>query len=636
MSYKTKSKFACEFNFDQLSISLMTLILLIVIISCDNNPKSMNNKNVVSPEKPLFADDTHSYSDPDKAYTTHLDLKLKVDFESKTLNGTATYDIRAYDADVIVFDTKMLNITKVTSNIDKDIAYTIGSEDPILGSPLSIPINPETTEVTIHYSTTPESAALLWLDPEQTTDKRLPFLFTQGQAILTRTWIPCQDSPGIRITYDATLEIPDNMLAVMSASNPTERNETGIYTYKMEQPIPPYLIAMAVGDLEFGKIGDRTGVYAEPSMLDKSLFEFGDMEKMLIAAEKLYGPYLWEKYDVIVLPASFPFGGMENPRLTFATPTIIAGDKSLTALIAHELAHSWSGNLVTNATWDDFWLNEGFTVYFERRIMEALYGSDYSNMLALLGYQDLEHTVEDIGHKHGDTHLRLRLAGRDPDDGMTDIAYEKGALFLIMLENHFGRERFDQFVKDYFDKNKFQSMTTDAFIDYLNTNLLNESDEKIDIRAWIDAPGIPDDSFRPKSNKFTHVETAVAKFLNTQIAPEYDWSTHEWLHFIRQLSDELPESSMSILDKAYNFSVSGNSEIAAAWYEKSINTGYDSVNIKNIQEFLLKVGRRKFLTPLYKALLENDQKNIALAIYKKARPNYHAVSRQTLDTLLDL
>ncbi|MCL4145876.1 UNVERIFIED_CONTAM: hypothetical protein GTU68_028907, partial [Idotea baltica] len=345
----------------------------------------------------------------------------------------------------------------------------------------------------------------------------------------------------------------------------------------MNQAHPsPILIAFGYRRLEFKPIGERTGIYAEPSVVDKAVYEFADMEKMLIAAEELYGPYLWEQYDVIVLPASFPFGGMENPRLTFATPTILAGDRSLTALIAHELAHSWSGNLVTNATWDDFWLNEGFTVYFERRIMEALYGEEYVKMLTQLGIQDLQNTIEDLGASSEDTHLKLSLQNRNPDDGMTDIAYEKGCLFLMAMEEQVGRERFDQFLKKYFSDHKFQTLTTEEFITYLNKELIEPEKMNIDLNAWIYAPGIPDDHPVITSNKFELVETYLENHIGNSDwnkSGTDQWSTHEWLHFIRALPTDLDLDKARKIDNVFGFSKSGNSEIIAAWLETSIGNG---------------------------------------------------------------
>ena len=267
--------------------------------------------------------DTHSYANPNEAVTKHLSLNLKVDFEKKQLSGFSKWYIENHQATQIIFDTKALQIEKVTLGAgEKPTEFRVSRQkDPFKGSALLVEIEPTTEIVTIYYATAPDNAAALdWVDQELTADKQHPALFTQGQAILTRSWIPSQDSPGIRITYDATIQVPKDLMAVMSATNPQEKTSDGLYHFEMKQPIPPYLIALAVGDLEFRAIGDRTGVYAEPSVIDAAANEFADMEKMLVAAENLYGRYDWDRYDVIVLPPSFPFGGMENPRLTFATP----------------------------------------------------------------------------------------------------------------------------------------------------------------------------------------------------------------------------------------------------------------------------------------------------------------------------
>ncbi|GJM33225.1 MAG: aminopeptidase [Saprospiraceae bacterium] len=582
--------------------------------------------------------DSHSFALPDEAVTKHLSLHLKVDFQQKILSGFARYQIENQGAKQIVLDARGLNIEKVTlGEAETPTEFKLSKEVPILGSALSIDIQPDTRLLTIYYQTTPEGAdAVDWLSPQQTADKKHPFLYTQGQAILTRTWIPCQDSPGIRITYDAQIEVPKALMAVMSATNPQEKNDTGIYTFKMEQPVPPYLMALAIGDIQFKSVGPRTGVYAEPGVLEKAAYEFGEMEDMLKVTETLYGPYRWERYDLIVLPPSFPFGGMENPRLTFATPTVIAGDRSLVSLIAHELAHSWSGNLVTNATWNDFWLNEGFTVYIERRIMEELYGEDYANMLAILGYQDLEADVADLEAE--DTRLRLELEGRDPDEGMTDVAYEKGAYFLTLLEQKVGREKFDEFLKKYFDTYQFKTITTAEFVAYLKKNLLEPDNIEVNWEEWIYQPGIPANAPIPESDRFAKVEATITALQNSdpnQLKTS-SWTTHEWLHFIRHLPKDLTIDQMAALDKTFQFSDSGNSEILDAWFEVAIRNGYAEKILPKIEAFLVNVGRRKFLTPLYRAFKESGQLDIAESIYKKAAPNYHAVSRGSIESLLDI
>ena len=486
--------------------------------------------------------DVHTFSQPEVARITHLEWDANVDFENKMIDAVAKYNIWTSDeASEIFFDTKNdMEILDVLAD-DAPAKFSIGDEVEHLGRPLRVEVLPSTKTISITYKTNPKAAALQWLSPQQTANKTAPFLFTQSQAILCRSWIPIQDGPGIRFTYNAKVRVPTGLMALMSAKNPQTKSKDGVYSFTMTQPVPAYLMALTVGDVDYKQLGAHTGIYAESSMMEKSANEFAEMEDMLIAAEKLYGKYQWEVYDMIILPPSFPFGGMENPRLTFATPTILAGDRSLTALVAHELAHSWSGNLVTNATWDDFWLNEGFTVYFERRIMESLYGADYAEMLAQLGHQDLQETVEGFLEKNQarDTHLKLDLKDRDPDDGMSDIAYEKGYFMLRLLEKAVGREQWDAFLKDYFQTNAFKVMTTEAFVDHLKTNLLGDMKyDELKLDAWIYGPGLPDNCPTPESNKFTIVEKQISDWQNGTALTELEtnnWSSHEWLHFVRYL-----------------------------------------------------------------------------------------------------
>jgi leukotriene A-4 hydrolase/aminopeptidase len=586
--------------------------------------------------------DVHSFARPAEIAVKHLSLNLTTDFEAKTLSGKATLTVEnKTKADTLFVDTHNLTIEKVTLGTEeKPAIFALGKRVEHLGQPLSIRLSSGDTQVHIYYTTSPQAEALQWLSPQQTAGKKQPFLFTQSQAILARTWVPIQDSPGIRFTYDATIKVPAALLALMSADNPTSRNTEGIYTFKMDKPIPAYLLALSVGDLAFESLGPNTGVYAEPVTLKKAVYEFDDLEKMLNAAEKIYGKYAWGRYDLLVLPPSFPFGGMENPKLTFATPTILAGDRSLTSLVAHELAHSWSGNLVTNQTWNDFWLNEGFTVYFERRIMEELYGKPYADMLAQLGQQDLKHTVEEFGEKSKDTQLKLELAGRNPDDGVSDIAYEKGYAFLLLLERTVGREKWDAFVKNYFQKFSFQSMNTEDFLDYLQEQLFDKDSEQfnqLNIQEWIYGQGLPANIPKVSSDRFTAVEKAVNQWKQGTTATQLttkEWSSHEWLHFIRHLPTRMSVGQMEDLDKAFHFTNSGNSEILAAWFIHAIQNNYTAA-YPALERFLVNVGRRKFLTPLYQALIKTPEgKTMAKEIYAKARPNYHFVAIHTIDALL--
>jgi aminopeptidase N len=615
-------------------INSLFCLSFIIFTSCGEDSK----KDTKTEEASItYADELHSFAQPNKAVIKHLDLDIGVEFSNNRISGKATYTIQNNNSSTIVLDSKYLDIHKVQAD-GKDTTFTLGEFDEHLGQALTINIEEDTENITVFYSTTNKTEALQWLTSQQTTDKVHPFLFTQGQAILTRTWIPIQDSPQIRITYNAQVKVPKELMAVMSAENPKEKTADGNYKFQMKQPIPPYLIALAVGDIAYKAVSNRTGVYAENSMVDKAHFEFSDMEQMVKAAENLYGDYDWEQFDVIVLPASFPFGGMENPRLTFATPTVIAGDKSLTSLIAHELAHSWSGNLVTNATWNDFWLNEGFTVYFEMRIMEAVYGKERADMLALIGRQDLADELESLKDAPNDTKLKLDLKGRNPDDGMNSIAYDKGYLFLRTLEETVGRQRFDEFLKDYFKTHAFKTTDTERFIAYLNKNLLEKHRITFNTNQWIYNAGLPTNQAIITSDKFKTVEATLINFIKNRtvdVELTNNWTPQEWVHFVRNFPKDMTLEDFERFDTAFNLTNSTNSYIAMVWYEQSILHDYHGNNVDaKIEEFLINVGRRWYVSTIFEAFKKADKVEQALEIYKKARPNYHSVTSGTIDEML--
>ncbi len=623
-------------SFEVQMYRFLAIIVAALAVSCQSQPTGTEAD--LSEIKTMK--DPHSYSRPDIAGVSHLDLRLKVDFDSAQISGVAVWKLeKSAGANEVIFDVKGLIIDHISSNAEDEIEFALGKEDPILGQSLTIPISDRDSQVTITYRTGKDAEALQWLTKAQTLGGKYPFLFTQSEAILARTWLPCQDAPGNRFSYNAEVSVPKGMLALMSATNPQTISADGKYTFKQPNKIPSYLMALAVGHLEFQSLGERTGVYSEPELLGKSAYEFHDVEKMLTSAEELYGPYRWGRYDLLVLPPSFPFGGMENPELTFATPTIIAGDRSLTSLVAHELAHSWSGNLVTNKTWNDFWLNEGFTVYFERRIMEHIYGADYAEMLAEIGYDDVKNTVEELGATSPDTRLKLELEGRNPDDGMTDIAYEKGYFLLKYLENQFGRKDWDAFITEYFSSQSFKSTTTEGFLGYLQ-EFAEEQGVELQmsvVQNWIYQPGLPDELPKPNSSRFRTVESAFKQFrtgsgFNKALAKQ--WSAHEWLHFVRQVDSTVSLEELARMDAEFNFTQSGNNEVLAAWLEAGIKRGY-SPAVEAAESFLQNVGRRKFLVPIYKAMLANaSSEEKARETYRLARPRYHAVAVNTLDKLL--
>ena len=466
-----------------------------------------------------LAPDVHSFARPAEARVTHVALDLQADFTAHRLGGRATLTfVRRPDVRELVLDTRGLEIRQVLDERQQPLTFRLEPPVEHLGQALVIALPASGDRVVVEYRTSPDAAALQWLTPAQTAGRIHPYLYSQGEAILTRTWIPTQDSPAIRQTYEASITVPRPLAVVMSAEMTTPKgtdagNGLRTYKFKMDQPVPPYLIAIAAGDIAFRSLGPRTGVYTEPTMIERSARELEDLEKMIAAAETLGGPYRWGRYDVLVLPPSFPFGGMENPRLTFATPTILAGDKSLVSLLAHELAHSWSGNLVTNATWGDFWLNEGFTTYFENRIMEALYGKDRALMLASLGRNELMREMADL--PPADTKLSLDLKGRDPDIGMNSVAYEKGAALVRTIEQAVGRDRFDPWLRGYFNRHAFTSITTQEFVADLQQELIRGDTslrDALNLPAWLDQPGLPANAAPVQSPAFAQVEGEAQRF----------------------------------------------------------------------------------------------------------------------------
>ncbi len=601
------------------------------LTSCKISEDTSATPHSINPMTTSKLFDPHSASTSD-ARVSHLHWTANVNVETHIISANATFDFVAEKgAKQISFDTKDLNIEWVKVNGRKAF-FSMNEVKPFLGQALHVEIKDTDNQVSIQYTTSPNAEALLWVEKEN----ELPFLFSQSQAILARTWIPCQDSPSVRFTYSADVTVPKELMALMSAENPQVKSPDGKYHFEMKQRIPSYLLALAVGDVAFKSLSENTGVYATADMLELAHNEFSDMPGMVKAAEDLYGPYAWERYDVLVLPGAFPFGGMENPRLTFATPTILAGDKSLVSLIAHELAHSWSGNLVTNATWNDFWLNEGFTVYFEQRIMESLYGKAKAEMLATLARQDLNATLAELPAE--DTHLKLALENRNPDDGMNDIAYNKGYFFLRTIEEKIGREKFDAFLKNYFQSHAFGVMTTEGFIDILTTELLTKDQaDAIGIDEWIYSAGLPANTAVVQSAELEKVDELRLKWEGDEIKnsdlPWNNWSYQERYRFLSNVNYNLSLTKIQSLDESFHISKIGNSEVLFAWLMLSIQAKNEAV-FADLATFLEKVGRRKFVAPLYEAMENNGYHVTALSIYAHCRGNYHAVTQNTVDETL--
>jgi len=618
------------------------LLTTVLLVGCSAPAPSQPNTTAtpapvaIAVQAPV---DKFSYANPAEIRVTHVALDLDVDFDKKSLIGSATLDFDRVNpiATYLILDTKDLNITSVKVN-GEDVSYTLDDADDVLGAKLTIDVGAEANQARITYSTSPAAEGLQWLTPAQTAGKTYPYLFSQAQALNARTIAPLQDTPAVRMTYSATLRVPEPLLPLMSAEQKGQ-NADGEYLFDMPQPIPSYLLAIAVGDIKFKAINDTIGVYAEEYILDAAADEFSETPMMEEANARLYGPYRWGRYDLIVLPPSFPFGGMENPRLSFLTPTLVAGDKSLTNVVAHELAHSWSGNLVTNATWRDAWLNEGFTSYVENRVMEDLYGKERAVMEQALALSDLKRDIA-AAEDAGITQLKLPETLSHPDDAFTQVAYVKGQFFLMFLEERFGRDKFDAFLKGYFDTFAFQSIVTEDFVKYLHGELHVDNPDALtraELDEWLYAPGLPATAANPQSDAFDKVEAISADWQAGNIsAAEIDtseWSTHEWLHFLNTLPDVLTTPQMTALDDAFSLTGTQNAETAFAWYMNTIANDYAPAK-QPLEEFLMSVGRGKFIYRLYTALEESGQGDWAREVYINARPGYHPIAQRRIDNIL--
>lgn len=626
---------------------LFAAAFTLLLAACMTSADAPRGERMVAPVLTTpDARDVHSYARPEVARVTHVALDLALDFQAKSVAGTATLDILAAPgAQEIILDTKGLEIEAVTDAAGRPLPLVLGAADPQKGAPLTINMG-DARRIVIRYRAGPEAAALQWLSPEQTAGGRHPYLLSQGQPTLNRTWIPTQDSPGIRQTWEARVTAPEPLKVVMSGDRLTPEGEPAgpgrrAYRFRMDQPVAPYLIAIAAGDIAFRSLGPRTGVWTEPAMLDAAAAELVDTERMVEAAEALYGPYRWGRYDVIVLPPSFPYGGMENPTLTFLTPTFIAGDRSLVGLVAHELAHSWSGNLVTNATWPDSWLNEGFTSYFENRIMEVIYGERRAQQEAALSFDDMMAAIDEHGMTHPVTRLNLTPVEGVPDGGASGIIYDKGAVFLRTIERIVGRERWDAYLRSYFDRHAFQPMTSALFLADLRANLIQGDaalEQRLMLDQWVYQPGLPSNVARPDPAAFAEVDQAIARMPGRpQVGPETwaRWTTAEKLRFLNRLPREMPVAMLYELDRRLGLMESGNNEVLFAWLNLALANRYEPA-VPVAEQFLARVGRRKFVLPLFTTLWGEGEwgRPIARRLYERTRPTYHAVTSGSVDRVL--
>jgi len=589
--------------------------------------------------------DYYSFAETGRVVTKHLALDLSVDFERRRLEGSATLHMRRLDPALtrVVLDTRDLSILDAHVSLPGAgqqwrATFHLGNRHPLLGRPLVVEFpagfDPEGDfELTVSYASSPDASALQWLPPSLTAGGEHPLMFSQSQAIHARSWVPLQDSPAARITYEATLRTPDDMRAVMSADNDPDTPRDGEYHFEMPQPIPSYLLAIAAGDLHFEALGEDTGVYTEPALLEASAWEFAGTQDMLDMAEKRFGPYDWGRYDLLILPPAFPYGGMENPRLSFITSSVLAGDRSLVSLIAHELAHSWSGNLVTNRTWRDIWLNEGTTSYLEARLMEALYGQDRADEERVLSWLGLKADLERVP-----THFQaLAPAKVLPEDGESPqqgMQYPKGQFFLEHMERQFGRNRFDPFMQGYFKAFSWQSITTEDFLEYLDENLLSAYPgifSRAQAEAWLYGPGIPDD-FEPPVSKTLEAATRAARGFASDNADLAEWDTGSWspqarVQFIEALPADITAGQLATADAHFGFSDSGNVAITRAWFTRVAQSRFEAA-YPALKAHLARYGRMYLVVPVYRALAENGvDAALARDLFAQNRDSYHPITR---------
>jgi len=584
--------------------------------------------------------DPHSYTDLSQGRVLSMDIDLAVDFSTRTITGKADYNLAEATAGPLDLDTRDLNIVSARDTSGNELGFELAAADEVLGSCLRVTLPEGTEKFTIEFTTSPEASALQWLEPAQTAGGKHPYLFSQCQAIHARSVMPCQDTPMSRFTFNCSMTVPEELTVVMAAA-PGEKlasDQPGMTTFhfSMPQSIPPYLFAFAVGNIVAKELGPRSTCYTEPEMMEKSAWEFAEVDRMLLAAEDIFGPYLWDRFDFLVMPPSFPYGGMENPRLTFLTPTLLAGDRSLVNVLAHELAHSWTGNLVTNASINDFWLNEGFTVWAERRILENMEGVEAKSLSAAIGRNGLMTAMSSFGKGSEFTKLEINGEGKDPDEFYSLVPYEKGFLFVALLEETVGREKMDVFVKKYIDHFAFTSLTTAQFEEFLNAELPGVAGQ-MGANEWIHKPDLPANAPVFASARLEMLE-GLAKNWSDGARPEVTeaikWSPEDWQIFLQALPGKLTTEDCAWLNDNFKLNEQGNSEILCNWLQIAINSSFGPAYGRTAG-FLGEVGRMKYLKPLFSALHGNPKtRDLAARVFADNADSYHPIARGGLERVL--
>jgi len=591
----------------------------------------------------LSPGDPNSYARPDQVVTKHIHLELEVDFHARVLHGHVLLSVERVEptASTLLLDVSRLQIDSVQDGKSGlDFAFEVGSSC-INGEKLeiSLPSQGEQFQVKVGYRTTPTSTALQWLQPEQTLAGTHPFLFSQCQAIHCRSLVPCQDTPSVKAPYTASITAPSQLAALMSAIRQGEPQPVGddksITKWEQKVPVQSYLIAIAVGGLESRKIGPRSHVWAEPGLVDRAAHDFAETESFLQTAEALCGPYVWGIYDILVLPPSFPYGGMENPCLTFATPTLLSGDRSNAGVIAHEIAHSWTGNLVTNTNFEHFWLNEGFTVFTELKIKGRLFGEPARHFAALLRWKELEETVEVVrGVDDPFTALVPKLAGCDPDDAFSCVPYVKGSSFLWHLEDLVGgADVFEPFLKSYYEKFAFKSIDSVQFKAYFLEKFgALENVKGIDWDTWLYSPGMPPvkpDFITSLAEACWDLAKAWQGWKPSSIQPSdlphnfLSFSTDQKIEFLMVLTKgaSLSHETLEVMETMYQLTKCPNTEIEFKWLRLGIKARWEKA-VSPALDLVTRQGRMKFVRPIYRDLYNwPEQRQRAIDTFVKNRPS---------------
>jgi aminopeptidase N len=582
--------------------------------------------------------DPHSYSDLHQGKIVHIDLRIQADFEAHILKIEADYRLAEPVNGSLFLDTAGIELLQAKAN-GQDLHWEFDEQDNLLGERLHLEDLNAISSFSLVFNTSDQARALQWLPAVQTAGGEHPFLYSQCQAIHARSIFPCQDTPSVRFTFSAEVEVPRALTAVMAAEQVgvRESGESRVFQFKMPQPIPSYLFAIGVGNLDFRELGPRTGIYAEPELIEAAAWEFAENEAKIEEAEKLLGPYLWGRYDLLILPPSFPYGGMENPRLTFLTPTAILGNRGQTTLITHELAHAWTGNLVTNATWEDFWLNEGWTTYAETRITEVLEGVEFADLMAVYDEQRLFEVMQRVGMESVLTRLKVPSKGLDPDAATTIIPYYKGCFFLKECEYAVGRERFDAFIQKYMATYKFQSLTSEAFLEFLKGEL-PEVFEQVDVQEWIYEPGLTDERRRPQSALYDEVQDVLEAY-KRGIRPTEEqvegWHRYQILSFLQALPKQIPVEDCKYLEEVLDLEGKNDAAHYSYFYATCINSGYKEI-LPDVEEYLGRNGRMLYVLYIFRAMIASDwAKAHARRILDQGSERQHKITVHVVNKLLE-